>query len=99
MRYNNANEQEFNFGMSKGLGFDRVLIFPTTAIVKFLKDGKLTKTAKGKEQPAFNLAKFYVALTRARYSVAIVCDFKNEAYLPEITKWNVISSEQMTLFS
>ena len=102
LRQQKAKEGEWTFGMSKGLGFDRILIYPTTPILNYLKDGKLTKTVyvKGKKQTksAFEIAKFYVALTRGRYSVAIVCNFKNEQFIDGIKKWNVISSNQSTLF-
>lgn len=79
----NANYPVYNFGQSKGQTFDRVLIYPTTKIIQYLKDGKLTtskKILKGKlkgkiqEIEAFDIAKFYVAITRARYSVCIVID-------------------------
>lgn len=54
-----------NFGLSKGQTFDRVLIFPNGPMVKFIEndcDGQLTDKTR---------ANFYVAITRARYSVAI----------------------------
>lgn len=79
LRHQLAEEPEYNFGKSKGLGFDHVLIYPTGPLLKYLVDGKLTKIEKGKIKPAFDIAKFYVALTRARFSAAIVCD-----YLPSI---------------
>jgi superfamily I DNA/RNA helicase len=54
-----------NFGESKGLSFDRVLIYPTDPILKWLKNNNsvLTDTSR---------SKLYVAITRARYSVAFV---------------------------
>lgn len=53
-----------NFGQVKGLTFDRVLIYPTKTIAKFLANGSelAPKTACG----------LYVAVTRARHSVAFV---------------------------
>lgn len=53
-----------NFGISKGLTHDRVLIFPTAAIHAFLTKGKplSDKSACG----------LYVAVTRAVHSVAFV---------------------------
>jgi len=102
LRQQLAGEGEWTYGMSKGMGFDRVLIYPTAPIVKYLKDGKLTKIkkVKGKEKiiDAFDITKFYVAITRARYSVAIVCNFKNEEFLEGIKKWNVLRHSQTTLF-
>lgn len=54
-----------NFGKSKGLSLDRVVIYPSAPMVNWLKDNgaELTQAAR---------AKLYVALTRARNSVAIV---------------------------
>lgn len=59
-----------NFGDSKGLTFDRVLIKPTTKMEKYLKTGELDLNET-------TLAKFYVALTRAKYSVGIISSIKN----------------------
>ena len=58
-----------NFGESKGLGFDRVLIYPNGRIREFPEknDRGTIKNAK---------AKLYVGVTRARYSVAFVLDGK-----------------------
>lgn len=72
-----------NFGTTKGQTFERVLIFPTDGFKKYLTDGNLTKvkrkkrtngTVKEEIKDAFHLAKFYVAITRARSSVAFVFD-------------------------
>ena len=60
------NYEVMNFGESKGLSFDRVLIYPTKPILEWLKDNS-------KELAETSRSKFYVALTRARHSVAIVC--------------------------
>jgi len=54
----------YNMGKMKGCSFDRVLIFPTEKMKKFFMTGKLSD--------AGDLSKFYVAITRARYSVAFV---------------------------
>lgn len=56
-----------NFGAAKGLTFERVLIYPTADMKKWIKNNshKLKNTTR---------AKFYVALTRAKYSVGIVCE-------------------------
>jgi superfamily I DNA/RNA helicase len=77
LRYSGAEENEWNYGASKGLGFERVLIFPTKGIVKYLTNGELRIKVGEKVKEAFDIAKFYVALTRARRSVAIVMDFKD----------------------
>ena len=55
-----------NFGASKGKNYDRVLIFPTKPIRTYLDTKDPSK--------AGDLEKFYVAVTRARYSVAFVRD-------------------------
>jgi DNA helicase-2/ATP-dependent DNA helicase PcrA len=54
-----------NFGKSKGLTRDRVLIYPSGPMVKWLKDNNTNLTQAAR-------SKFYVGLTRARNSVAIV---------------------------
>ena len=56
-----------NFGESKGRGFDHVVIIPTEPMRRWL--------SKGGELKPQSRAKFYVALTRARHSVAIVMDW------------------------
>lgn len=53
-----------NIGISKGSTFDRVMIFPTKPMVEYLKKHDPTKL-KAPE-------KLYVAVTRARFSVAFV---------------------------
>lgn len=55
-----------NFGESKGYTYNRVLLYPTKKITEWLFDNKELNTFETK-------CKFYVAITRARYSVAIVC--------------------------
>lgn len=59
--------EAINFGKSKGLTFNRVLIVPNGKIKDFLKTGDLNYVEKSK-------AKFYVAITRAEYSVTFVYD-------------------------
>jgi len=64
----NENYKAVNFGNSKGLAFDRVLIYPTVPFVNWLinNNSDLKPTSR---------SRFYVAITRARYSVGIVYDF------------------------
>lgn len=58
-----------NFGKSKGRTFKRVLIYPTKKILQWIQNGAaLEGTSR---------CKFYVALTRAQLSVAIVCEPQN----------------------
>lgn len=53
-----------NIGLSKGKTYDRVIIFPTKPMLKYLK----TRDSKD----ASDKSKLYVAVTRAKYSVAFI---------------------------
>lgn len=53
-----------NIGVAKGRTFDRVLIFPTNPMKEYLKTRDVAV--------AGDLSKFYVAVTRARFSVTFV---------------------------
>lgn len=90
------NCKVMNFGASKGLWFDRVLIYPTAPFIQYLKDGKLKKIGKktGKTENVFDIAKFYVALTRARFSVGIVCDYWTESYIEDIVKYKLFDLDE-----
>ncbi len=57
-----------NFGESKGRGFDHVVILPTRPMQKWLADAQFALAAQSR-------AKLYVAMTRARHSVAIAMDW------------------------
>lgn len=61
----NLNHPVLTFGKSKGLTFDRVLIYPTDPIFQWLKNSatKLADTSR---------AGLYVAITRAKHSVCFV---------------------------
>lgn len=84
------NMISLNFGECKGMTFDRVLIFPNGPLKKFLNRG--TKFSAPE--------KYYVAVTRPRYSLAIVVDeipkkfdvteevLKNEDI--NITMWHLV---------
>ncbi|MGH1384323.1 UvrD-helicase domain-containing protein [Kordia sp.] len=70
--------QVLNFGKSKGLTRERVVIYPSGPMIKWLKDhnSDISKAAR---------AKLYVALTRAKQSVAIILkdsDIKKIKELP-----------------
>ena len=73
---------DWNFGKSKGLTFERVLIHPTKDIKKWIKDNaqQLAQSTR---------CKFYVAVTRAKHSVAIVYDYKDNEEFEGITKWKI----------
>lgn len=63
-----------NFKVSKGMTYERVLIIPTSPIAKFIKSGNYLEPT-----PA---SSFYVAVTRAKQSVAIVLDDAGASALP-----------------
>jgi superfamily I DNA/RNA helicase len=73
------NYNVMNFGEAKGLSFDRVLIFPTEPFINWLKDNnaELAETSR---------SKLYVAITRARHSVAII--YNNNFNIEGITNYN-----------
>lgn len=66
-RVNTFGYDALNFGLSKGLQFPRVLIFPTNPIKKFLQSSDLSHVEKSRD-------KLHVAVTRAWHSVAFVFD-------------------------
>ena len=83
LRYKMAKPPEMNYGESKGSTFDRVLIYPTEDIVDYLRTGNLEYI-----QAFHTRAKLYVAVTRARYSVAFVLDYESDAQLMTgISRW------------
>lgn len=92
LRYQLAGDGEWNYGACKGLGFDRVLIYPTEPIIKYLRDGLLEKSVGDKNKKAFDIAKLYVAMTRARFSVAFVCDNTTGDFIPGISKWYYLTN-------
>ncbi len=75
----NENYRVMNFGEAKGLSFDRVLIYPTKPFIDWLKNNntELAETSR---------SKLYVAVTRARHSVAIIC--KDALNIDGITNYN-----------
>jgi superfamily I DNA/RNA helicase len=74
----NENYGVMNFGEAKGLSFDRVLIYPTSPFIEWLKDNlsELKETSR---------SKLYVAITRARNSVAFVC--KTNLTIPGLSNY------------
>lgn len=75
----NTNFSAMNFGESKGLGFDRVLIYPTKTILNWILKGKALKP--------ITCSKLYVALTRAKHSVAIVYTYTEDTNIEGIELW------------
>lgn len=81
-QYLPKNCNVMNFGESKGLTADHVLIISTNPILNFLQGKEnsfVDKTGIGRNRA-------YVAITRARYSVAFVVK-KHTTYLPMIVNW------------
>lgn len=70
LRYDRRNKTmgypAMNIGVSKGKTFDRILIFPTGPMKKYLKTKDLALVG--------DITKLYVAVTRAKYSVGFVMD-------------------------
>ncbi len=69
LKYENSMHPELNFGVSKGLSFDRVIIYPPKTMASWFLGKNL--------ESGPSIAKLYVAITRARYSVAVVIDYKD----------------------
>ncbi|MEX1024742.1 MAG: UvrD-helicase domain-containing protein [Planctomycetota bacterium] len=66
-RANTFGCEALNFGLAKGLQFERVLVIPTEPIRQYLRSGELRHVTKSKD-------KLHVAVTRARRSVAFIFD-------------------------
>ena len=64
----NLNYSSMNFGESKGKTFPDVLIYPTKEMEHWLYNDKVVLKNSTK-------AKFYVAISRAKYSVGIISNF------------------------
>lgn len=82
LRYSRATKQvsgkPMNFGAVKGMTFERTLIYPHGPLKKYLVSGDLKDAGK-------ELAKLYVAVTRARQSAAfVVPDKSGDLIVPTI---------------
>lgn len=64
----NPNYGVYNFGESKGKTFHRVIIYPTNKMEEWVYNNKT-------DLPFSTRSKLYVAITRAKYSVAIISNF------------------------
>lgn len=60
-----------NLGESKGETYDRVIIYPTSPMIDWMKDNS-------HDLKSGTRAKFYVGITRAKHSSAIVYDFGDD---------------------
>ncbi len=69
-----------NIGNSKGLTFNRTLIYPTTPMCEWLKKNESELAEKSRSD-------FYVALTRAKFSVGIVYDYHADEKLDGLFKY------------
>lgn len=64
IKTNTSRYESYNFGACKGMTFERVLIFPNGTLLAYLKGNKQLDSP----------SKYYVASTRARYSVVFVVE-------------------------
>jgi DNA helicase-2/ATP-dependent DNA helicase PcrA len=85
LRYSRATENvlgtPINFGEAKGMEFERVLIYPHKKFEKFLATGIIKDAGS-------DIAKIYVAITRARQSTAfVVSDATTQSLFPFIETW------------
>jgi DNA helicase-2/ATP-dependent DNA helicase PcrA len=71
-----------NFGESKGLSFDRVLIYPTADMQRWVRDNK-------HELKNETRAKLYVGVTRARRSAVILLDPAEGADPDGVTRYRM----------
>ncbi len=87
----NPNHPVYNFGESKGQTHDRVLIYPTSVMINWIKDNsfEFNKVVKGKTVKIEGAKeKLYVAITRARHSVAIVYNYNDDEIIEGVQKLN-----------
>lgn len=77
-RTNTDDHLSFNFGQCKGETFDRILVFPNGPLIDFLLKSETLKAPE----------KYYVAVTRPRYSLAIVLD-QLPPHIPSFSLTNV----------
>lgn len=76
----NEDYAAINMGEAKGLTYDRVLIYPTKTMRDWMKNNSIKLKPKTRSQ-------FYVAITRARYSVGIVFDFDENIDIEGVEKY------------
>lgn len=81
----NLNYPAINFGESKGLTYSRVLIYPTKPMTDWIRNH--SKSLKDQSK-----SKFYVAVTRAIFSTAIVFDYRDNETIEDCKKYNLTSN-------
>lgn len=69
-----------NMGEAKGLTYDRVLIYPTGTMRNWMMDHSKKLQPKTRSQ-------FYVAITRARYSVGIAFDYDEKTNIEGVENY------------
>ena len=74
-----------NYGLSKGLTVDRVLIFPHGKAIDWLKSNDFKHVEKTAEE-------MYVGITRARYSVTFVID--DDVGVPGVAPYDVCDASK-----
>ena len=82
LKFQSSKYPELNWGKSKGRTFDSVLIIPTSDICKWITDRRSDDLADTTR------CKFYIAITRAKYSVGIIYDYKKNEAFEGVKKWN-----------
>lgn len=90
LRWSKAVYPDWNFGKSKGKTFDRVLIHPTkgkNGMTNWIKDNNTDLSSETR-------CKFYVAVTRARYSVGIVYNYNDSNTNIEGIEKYILEEEQ-----
>lgn len=76
----NTHYQVITFGKSKGKTYQRVIIYPTEPIKKWIRNNQSDMANAAK-------SKFYVALTRAKHSAAIVFNYSENEEFEGIEKY------------
>ncbi len=84
----NSDFRTYNFGESKGKTFDRVLIYPTDKMEKWIYNNS-------SDLPFSTRAKAYVAITRAKYSVAIISNYPDGIELDGVQFYRFERNEQL----
>lgn len=78
----NDKYKSMNLGESKGTTFERVLIYPTQGMTNWINNNKFSLSDSAR-------AKFYVGLTRARFSSAIVFDYDSTKKYNGLIKFQI----------
>lgn len=92
LRYDKRTQCEFteviNYGVSKGMTFERVMIYPNQPLVKLIKNGTPLKSPE----------KYYVAATRAKHSVCLVIDKMKENTLFSSVELELDSGKKLNVY-